>query len=88
MAEKKRGRAATLLLAQFDLDACAATSCVLEAIRESDGALVAVAKRLGIGERTLDRVLADHPELATAAQAARDAGKRRRDAMRSAKGAA
>jgi len=88
MKGEKRGRVATRLFIRFEIDPEGAAKSVLDAIRTHEGMLPRVAEALGIGERTLDRLLADRPELGNAAKAAREAAKAARDASKHAAKAA
>jgi hypothetical protein len=71
--DKKKGAEARKLTGWLASDPVAAGDHVLKAIAEGRGSLPAVAQKLGVGERTLDRIMADHPALAKVANDMRTA---------------
>jgi hypothetical protein len=71
----KQGKAARALHGWLTSDPGRASDHVLSAIAQGRGHLPTVAKNLGIGERTLDRILKDHPAFAKVAGDMREAAK-------------
>lgn len=88
MASSKEGSKARELTGWLRADPVKAGDHVLAAIAQARGHLPSVAKALEIGERTLDRILADHPSFAKVAGNMREAAKSLETARRVAKGAA
>jgi DNA-binding NtrC family response regulator len=84
----KRGKAATMLLAELEIDPAAATKKITDAIAKAGGNLRDIARMLGIGERTVDRLFAERPALSEAARAAREAKAAVARATREARGGA
>jgi hypothetical protein len=86
--QRKMGRESRKLRGWLEADAVRASDHVLAAIARARGDLSSVAKELGVGERTVDRIMAEHPLFAKVAADMREASKSMEQARRAAKGAA